>query len=213
VLEVAETEPLWRTPVDQNQLENALLNLCINARDAMPNGGHVIIETDNRVFNDREASERDMQPGRYVALSVTDTGVGMTPEILSRAFEPFFTTKPLGSGTGLGLSMIYGFVRQSGRQVRVYSEVGRGTTVSIYLPRFSGQGESPSDEQPLAEAPRAKPGETVLVVDDEELVRDLAVEVLDSLGRSRRRAAAVAALHGVRDRCARRGCSLRLTCS
>jgi len=181
-LEVAATEPLWRTPVDQNQLENALLNLCINARDAMPNGGRVTIETENRSVNEREANERDMQSGQYVSLSVTDSGVGMTPEVLSRAFEPFFTTKPLGAGTGLGLSMIYGFVRQSGGQVRIYSEVGRGTTVTIYLPRFIGEAASPSDEETSTDAPRARPGETVLVVDDEELVRDLVVEVLDELG-------------------------------
>ena len=182
VLEVAETEPLWRTPVDQNQLENALLNLCINARDAMPNGGRVTIETDNCVLSEREANERDMQAGQYVSLSVTDTGVGMTPDIAARAFEPFFTTKPLGSGTGLGLSMIYGFVRQSGGQVRLYSKLGRGTTVSIYLPRFIGEAETPRDEEKLSETPRAKPGETVLVVDDEDLVRALVVEVLDDLG-------------------------------
>ena len=182
VLEVAETEPLWRTPVDQNQLENALLNLCINARDAMPDGGRVAIETENCTFSEREASERDMQPGQYVSLSVTDTGVGMTPEVRSRAFEPFFTTKPLGAGTGLGLSMIYGFVRQSGAQVRLYSEVGRGTTVAIYLPRFVGETENSAVDAPSSDAPRAKPGETVLVVDDEQLVRDLVVEVLAELG-------------------------------
>jgi PAS domain S-box-containing protein len=182
VLEVAETEALWMTPVDQNQLENALLNLCINARDAMPNGGRVTIETENYVFDVREARERDIQPGQYVSLSVTDTGVGMTPDIMARAFEPFFTTKPLGSGTGLGLSMIYGFVRQSGGQVRMYSEVGRGTTVAIYLPRFIGEIESSTDEFKLTDAPRAMPGETVLVVDDEDLVRDLVLEVLEDLG-------------------------------
>jgi CheY-like chemotaxis protein len=159
----------------------------------MPNGGRVTIETDNCVFDERETSERDMQPGQYVSLSVTDTGVGMAPDILSRAFEPFFTTKPLGAGTGLGLSMIYGFVRQSGGQVRIYSEVGRGTTVTIYLPRFIGQAASSSDEETMTEAPRAKPGETVLVVDDEELVRDLVVEVLDDLGYSSLQAADAAA--------------------
>src|ERR1700685_230861 len=106
----------------------------------------------------------------------------MTPDVLLRAFEPFFTTKPLGSGTGLGLSMIYGFVRQSGGQVRLYSEVGRGTTVAIYLPRFVGEAESPSHAEKLTDAPRANPGETVLVVDDEDLVRDLVLEVLDDLG-------------------------------
>jgi PAS domain S-box-containing protein len=182
VLEVAETEDLWRTPVDQNQLENALLNLCINARDAMPNGGRVTIETDNCTFDSRDAAERDIEAGQYVSLSVTDTGVGMTPDILARAFEPFFTTKPLGSGTGLGLSMIYGFVRQSGGQVRMYSEVSRGTTVAIYLPRFIGEMDSAPEEAKLAAAPRAKSGETILVVDDEELVRDLVLEVLEDLG-------------------------------
>ena len=182
MLEVAETEPLWRTPVDQNQLENALLNLSINARDAMPVGGRVTIETDNWTFDERDARDRDLPAGQYVSLSVTDTGVGMTPDVLSRAFEPFFTTKPLGSGTGLGLSMIYGFVRQSGGQVRLYSEVGRGTTVTIYLPRFMGKADSlPADPRSI-EPPRAKPGETVLVVDDEELVRMLIVEVLNDLG-------------------------------
>jgi PAS domain S-box-containing protein len=182
VLEVAETEALWMTPVDRNQLENALLNLCINARDAMPHGGRVTIETENHVFAEREARERDVQPGQYVSLSVTDTGVGMTPAILSRAFEPFFTTKPLGSGTGLGLSMIYGFVRQSGGQVRMYSEVDRGTTVSIYLPRFIGEADSLPVEAQVTEAPRARPGETVLVVDDEDLLRVLVLEVLYDLG-------------------------------
>ncbi len=181
-LAVAETEALWRTPVDQNQLENALLNLCINARDAMPDGGRVTIETDNVVFDERAAAERDVQSGQYVSLSVTDTGAGMTPDVLARAFEPFFTTKPLGSGTGLGLSMIYGFVRQSGGQVRMYSEVGRGTTVTIYLPRFIGEAGPAGIEETTTDAPRAKPGETVLVVDDEELVRDLVMEVLEGLG-------------------------------
>lgn len=182
VLEVAETESLWMTAVDQNQLENALLNLCINARDAMPYGGRVTIETDNCEFDDREAGERDIQPGQYVSLSVTDTGVGMTPHIIARAFEPFFTTKPLGSGTGLGLSMIYGFVRQSGGQVRLYSEVGRGTTVAIYLPRFIGEANAAPEKSNLPDVHRAKAGETVLVVDDEETIRELVLEVLDDLG-------------------------------
>ncbi len=182
VLKVAETTPLWMTPVDRNQLENALLNLCINARDAMPNGGHVTVETDNCAFDEREAAERDIQAGQYVSLSVTDTGVGMTQDTLARAFEPFFTTKPMGSGTGLGLSMIYGFARQSGGQVRLYSEIGRGTTAAIYLPRFAGEAPAAPAAAKLREAPRAKLGETVLVVDDEELVRELVLEVLNDLG-------------------------------
>jgi PAS domain S-box-containing protein len=181
-LRVAEGEALWRTPVDQNQLENALLNLCINARDAMPNGGRVTIETENYTFAEREAAERDIQPGQYVALSVTDTGVGMTPEVISRAFEPFFTTKPFGSGTGLGLSMIYGFVRQSGGQVRIYSEVDRGATVCMYLPRFIGEDALPPAVSDTEGTPRAKPGEVVLVVDDEDLVKTIVIEVLADLG-------------------------------
>jgi PAS domain S-box-containing protein len=181
-LQVAETEALWMTPVDQNQLENALLNLCINARDAMPHGGRVTIETSNFVVDERMAREGDISPGQYVTLSVSDTGTGMTPEVMSRAFEPFFTTKPIGSGTGLGLSMIYGFVRQSAGQVRIYSEIGRGSTVCIYLPRFLGENPSAEAATELEEAPRAKPGEVVLVVDDEEAVRMLVMEVLKDLG-------------------------------
>ena len=134
-IEVVRAGGLWPTLVDRNQLENALLNLCINARDAMPEGGRITIETANTWLDVRAAQERDLPPGQYVSLSVTDTGTGMTPDVIARAFDPFFTTKPLGEGTGLGLSMIYGFVRQSGGQVRIYSEVGHGTTMCIYLPR------------------------------------------------------------------------------
>ncbi len=167
---------LWTTRVDASQLENALLNLCINARDAMPDGGNLIIETANRWLDDGAARERDSRPGQYVALSVTDTGVGMAPEIVERAFDPFFTTKPMGQGTGLGLSMVYGFVRQSGGQVRIYSEVGKGTTVTLYLPRHFGPAErtEPAPEGRIA----AGLGETVLVVDDEDDVRMLVTEVL-----------------------------------
>ena len=124
---------LWTVRVDGGQLESALLNLCINARDAMPDGGKLTIETANKWLDDRAARERDLPPGQYVSLCVTDTGAGMTPDVIERAFDPFFTTKPLGRGTGLGLSMIYGFVRQSGGQVRIYSEVGKGTTMCLYF--------------------------------------------------------------------------------
>ena len=130
---------LWPTLCDPNQLENAILNLCINARDAMPDGGRLTIETANMWLDERAARERDMQPGQYVAICVSDTGTGMSPEVMARAFDPFFTTKPTGQGTGLGLSMIYGFARQSDGQVRIYSEVGEGTTVRIYLPRHHGE--------------------------------------------------------------------------
>jgi CheY-like chemotaxis protein len=145
-----------------------------------PDGGRLTIETANRWLDDQAARDRDLTPGQYISVSVTDTGVGMTPEIISRAFDPFYTTKPLGLGTGLGLSMVYGFARQSGGQVRIYSEVGEGTTVNLYLPRFLGDAE-------IVEA-SAQPqmsngeGEVVLVVDDEPTIRNLIVEVLAENG-------------------------------
>ena len=132
---------LWTVKVDASQLENSLLNLCINARDAMPEGGKLTIETANKWMDERAARERDLAPGQYISLCVTDTGAGMSPDVVARAFDPFFTTKPLGQGTGLGLSMIYGFVRQSGGQVRVYSEMGKGTTMCLYFPRHMGAAE------------------------------------------------------------------------
>ncbi|MDJ0391649.1 PAS domain S-box protein [Roseomonas sp. E05] len=173
---------LWTTRCDPNQLESAVLNLCINARDAMPDGGRLTIETNNSRIDAHGARVWDMRPGEYVAICVTDTGTGMPPEVIARAFDPFFTTKPLGQGTGLGLSMIYGFTRQSGGQVRIASEEGRGTTMRLYLPRHRGDavaGEAPSQ---LADAPRAEAGQTVLVVDDEPSVRMLITEVLEELG-------------------------------
>ncbi|MEA1830879.1 GAF domain-containing protein [Methylobacterium durans] len=172
----------WPTLVDPNQLEGALLNLCINARDAMPESGRITIAAANRQLDDREARAHDLPPGEYLSLCVTDTGTGMTPEVVARAFDPFFTTKPLGQGTGLGLSMIYGFVRQTGGQVRIESEPGAGTTVCLYLPRHHG---TVAEDAALAErpdAPRAVDGETVLVVDDEPSVRMLVTDVLEDLG-------------------------------
>ncbi len=173
---------LWPALVDPSQLENALLNLCINARDAMPDGGMIVIETSNRTIHRRQAEAQDMPEGEYLSLCVSDTGTGMPPEVVARAFEPFFTTKPLGEGTGLGLSMIYGFARQSGGQVRINSEVGAGTTVCLYLPRHRGvvEADTPSaDRRPLAQA---EDGETVLIVDDEATVRMLVTDVLSDLG-------------------------------
>ena len=173
---------LWTTLVDAPQLENALLNLCINARDAMPEGGRVTVETANTWMDERAAAGRDLPPGQYVTLCVTDTGTGMSPEVVERAFDPFFTTKPIGQGTGLGLSMIYGFARQSGGQVRIYSEVGRGTTVCVYLPRHLG-GSEEADLAPEGGAlPRGEQGDTILLVDDEPTVRMLVTEVLEDLG-------------------------------
>ena len=181
-IEVVGAGGLWPTLVDAGQLDNALLNLCINARDAMPDGGRLTIETANKWLDERSAAERDLPPGQYVTLCVTDTGTGMTPEVIARAFDPFFTTKPIGSGTGLGLSMIYGFVRQSGGQVRIYSEIGQGTTMCLYLPRFAGEAEDEASELAVSAPDEAKDGETVLIVDDEPTVRMLVAEILEDAG-------------------------------
>ncbi len=181
-VEVVGAAGLWTALVDRNQLENALLNLCINARDAMPEGGRITIETANKWLDERAARERELSPGQYISLCVTDTGTGMTPEVIKRAFDPFFTTKPLGQGTGLGLSMIYGFARQSGGQVRIYSEVRKGTTMCLYLPRHQGRDEDAQIAHEWEVAPRATEGQRVLVVDDEPTVRMLVSEVLQELG-------------------------------
>lgn len=177
---------LWTTLVDTNQLENAILNLCINARDAMPDGGRITIETANKWLDARGGKERDLEPGQYVSICVTDTGTGMTQDVATRAFDPFFTTKPLGEGTGLGLSMIYGFARQSGGQVRIYTEVGMGTTMCIYLPRhLDGEEMIDAASTPQDNPPELSPGThagTVLVVDDEPTIRMLVVEVAEELG-------------------------------
>ncbi len=182
-IEVVGATGLWPALVDPPQLENALLNLCINARDAMPDGGRITIETHNKWLDRHAAASHDMPPGQYLALCVTDTGIGMSAELAAKVFEPFFTTKPIGEGTGLGLSMIYGFARQSGGQVRIYSEVGQGTTVCIYLPRHYGEIDNvdPAMLQ-LDTAARAQHGETVLVVDDEPSVRMLVTDVLADIG-------------------------------
>jgi hypothetical protein len=181
-VEVVGAGGLWMTRVDPSQLENSLLNLCINARDAMaPRGGRLTIETANKWLDEREARSRDIPPGQYISLCVTDTGTGMAPEVIARAFDPFFTTKPLGQGTGLGLSMIYGFVRQSGGQIRIYSEPGKGTTMCLYLPRHTG----PMEEEiaaPRFERVDRGDGETILVVDDEATIRMLIVDALEESG-------------------------------
>jgi PAS domain S-box-containing protein len=175
-VEVIGAIGLWPILVDAAQLESALLNLCINARDAMPNGGNLIIETANKWLDERAASERELPPGQYVSLCVSDSGTGMHPEVMARAFDPFFTTKPLGKGTGLGLSMIYGFARQSGGQVRIYSEIGEGTTMCLYFPRHFGTAEQ--EQATPASVVEEGFGESVLVVDDEPTVRMLISEVL-----------------------------------
>ena len=182
LIEVVGAAGLWTTMVDPNQLENALLNLCINARDAMPDGGRLTIETSNKWLDSRAAAERGLSPGQYVTLCVSDTGTGMSPDVIRRAFDPFFTTKPLGQGTGLGLSMIYGFVRQSGGQARIYSEPGHGAVVCLYLPRYfapADRAEAPDEQSAV---PESGNGQTVLVIDDEPTVRMLVAEVLGDFG-------------------------------
>ncbi len=181
-VEIMSIDGLWHSLVDSNQLENALLNLAINARDAMPDGGLLTLETANRSLDELAGRKLDIAPGQYVSISVGDNGVGMTPDVLARAFEPFYTTKPMGAGTGLGLSMIYGFARQSGGVVRIHSEAGKGTVISIYLPRHVGDDaavELPPERQA---SPQPKQGTTVLLVDDESDIRDLVAEVLEDLG-------------------------------
>jgi CheY-like chemotaxis protein len=180
-IEIVQAGGLWGTRLDPSQLENAILNLCINARDAMaPSGGRITIETANKWLDDRTAKERDLPPGQYVSLCVSDTGAGMTGDVIEKIFDPFFTTKPLGQGTGLGLSMIYGFVRQSGGQVRVYSEIGKGTTMCLYFPRFVG--ELSDEERPEDLPVDQSDGETVLIIDDEPAIRMVVVEVLTEVG-------------------------------
>ena len=182
VFQSVETPGLWPTLCDPHQLENALLNLAINARDAMPDGGRLTIETANAVLDEAYvAREPGVAAGQYVMLSVTDTGTGMPPDVMARAFDPFFTTKPIGQGTGLGLSMIYGFVKQSDGHIKIYSEPGQGTSIKIFLPRSQGAGEAAQPEAGEA-APRAEEGDTVLVVEDDVTVRDLVLEVLRELG-------------------------------
>lgn len=181
-VEVVGAGGLWLTQVDPSQLENAVLNLCINARDAMaPNGGRLTIETANKWLDDRAAAERELPPRQYISLCVTDTGVGMEPEVIARAFDPFFTTKPMGQGTGLGLSMVYGFVRQSGGQVRIYSVPGEGTTMCLYLPRYVGDAEQ-AGQDPLPSFDHRGDGEVVLLIEDEATIRGLIAEELEDLG-------------------------------
>jgi PAS domain S-box-containing protein len=174
---------LWTTLCDENQLENAILNLAINARDAMPDGGRLVIGTHNAELDAAYAAAlHGVQPGPYVCISVTDTGTGMTAETLAHAFEPFFTTKAVGEGSGLGLSMIYGFARQSEGHARIFSEYGQGTTVRIYLPAHLHAGDSPVQALPAPAATAVSRGEVILVVEDETLVRELVAEVLRDLG-------------------------------
>jgi PAS domain S-box-containing protein len=171
---------LWSVQVDPSEIENAILNLAINARDAMPHGGRLILETQSVALDDNQARPYGLAPGDYVRLSVSDTGLGMPPEIVARAFEPFFTTKPAGRGTGLGLASIHGFVKQSGGHATIYSEPGRGTTVNLYLPRVAAHeariGQGAAEDVPTAA------GEMVLVVEDNPELRRLSLRRLTLLG-------------------------------
>ena len=173
---------LWRTAADANQLENALLNLAVNARDAMPTGGRLTIETANTHLDEAYAADhRDVAAGHYVMIGVSDTGTGIDSDTLGRVFEPFFTTKDIGHGTGLGLSQVYGFITQSNGHVKLYSEVGQGTTVKLYLPRlFADRPEIASKAEELT-GPTGN-GETILVVEDEPAVRQHSVASLRELG-------------------------------
>lgn len=181
-LDMRLNDKLWVAEADPNQLESALLNLVINARDAMPEGGKLIVETSNQVLH-REFTEAysNLEPGDYVMLSVTDNGSGMPQSVINRAFDPFFTTKPIGQGTGLGLSMIYGFSKQSRGHVLIDSEIDQGTTVKLYLPRFRGE-ELEQPDTDIQQAPDAINGETVLIVEDDPAVRVLVSAVLSELG-------------------------------
>lgn len=178
---VSSEEELWLAMADAGQVENALLNLAINARDAMPGSGRLIIECMNARLDEAYLEgNSDATPGEFAVLAVSDSGTGMTPSILEHVFEPFFTTKEVGQGTGLGLSMIYGFAKQSGGHVTIYSEEGRGTTVKLYLPKAGGEF-TPGKPEDLADLPRGR-GETVLLLEDDDDVRALAVRVLEALG-------------------------------
>jgi signal transduction histidine kinase len=182
-VDVHDSDEVWPTLCDPHQLESAILNLVINARDAMPEGGVLTIELANVTLDTAYvAAHTELEPGDYVVLSVSDTGTGMSPDVMARAFDPFFTTKPLGAGTGLGLSMVYGFARQSSGHLRIYSEVGKGSSIRIFLPRYRGVVTEVEPRMNISGMPRAEGGETVLIVDDESAIRILVREVLAELG-------------------------------
>jgi hypothetical protein len=178
-LEIVASDDLWGTLCDPNQLESALLNLAINARDAMPDGGKLTIATANARLDGADSPAR--LPGDYIRITVADTGTGMSAEVAARAFDPFFTTKPIGQGTGLGLSMIYGFVLQSNGRVTIDSKPGQGTSVRLYLPRYRGDA-APEQASAVKSVEQAGAGETVLVVEDEPIVRGVILEMLGERG-------------------------------
>ena len=181
-IETVLASGIWRVAADANQLENALLNLAVNARDAMPSGGRLTIETANTFIDEAYAQANEVKPGQYVLIAVSDTGSGMSSDVIAKAFEPFFTTKDVGKGSGLGLSQVYGFIRQSDGHAKIYSEPGQGTTIKLYLPRLVTAGES-REPSPDASATTGRRGERhVLVVEDDDDVRAHAVAILSELG-------------------------------
>ncbi|RMR71478.1 Signal transduction histidine kinase [Pseudomonas savastanoi pv. fraxini] len=181
-IKVVAHDDLWPALIDHAQLESSLLNLCLNARDAMPSGGRIVIETANASIEECTDPDHGIPAGEHLSIRVTDTGMGMSPDTVAKAFEPFFTTKPIGAGTGLGLSMVYGFVRQSGGQIRVESVEGHGTSVVMHLPRHIAENAPRAAEPEITEEPAQHTGETVLIVDDEPSVRMLVAEVITGLG-------------------------------
>jgi CheY-like chemotaxis protein len=192
-IEVTGDTGLWLVRVDPGQLENAVLNLAINARDAMSAGGKLVIEASNlRVDEDFSTAQAELEPGQYVLLAVRDDGDGMPAEVAAHAFEPFFTTKDVGAGSGLGLSMVYGFVKQSGGHAAISRAEGRGTTVELYLPRYAAAGAAAAARPREEQLPQAR-GELVLVVEDDADVRALILRVLTSLGYAVREASSARA--------------------
>jgi signal transduction histidine kinase len=182
-VEIVSAGGLWTTNADAHQLESAILNIAINARDAMPEGGKITIETGNAYLDDAYCRQHaDVNPGQFVMVAISDTGTGMKPDVVARAFDPFFTTKPAGSGTGLGLSQVYGFVKQSRGHIKIYSELDSGTTVKIYLPRLIHGEPKDAKIAPPRAVKMGDASETILVVEDDPLVRRLTTEALRELG-------------------------------
>ncbi len=185
-VETVLTAGVWSINADAGQFENAILNLAVNARDAMPDGGKLTLETANCHIDDNYARQYSIAPGQYVLVAVSDTGAGMAPDVLAKAFEPFFTTKGVGRGTGLGLAQVHGFIKQSGGHIKIYSELGHGTTIKMYLPRLynpaSEEGAKPAKDDVAVGDPSENAGIVILVVEDEERVREMSVASLREMG-------------------------------
>jgi signal transduction histidine kinase len=183
-IETVLSAGIWRVAADANQVENALLNLAVNARDAMPSGGKLTIETANAFLDDAYANANEVKPGQYVVVAVSDTGTGMAKDVLEKAFEPFFTTKDIGKGSGLGLSQVYGFIKQSDGHAKIYSEPGEGTTIKLYLPRLPLADDAAEDSMEAQRLPEGRSDRLVLIVEDDEDVRAHAAAILRELGYS-----------------------------